>query len=89
VYGALTIVTKSLRAGRVGRRYVADLNSKGGKGPYTWTLAVGALPSGLTLEAATGKITGTPDTTTNTNLTFQVTDALGVTVQKVFALVIE
>jgi Putative Ig domain len=85
----LSIITKSLRTGRVGRRYVADLNSKGGKGPYTWTLAVGTLPSGLALEAATGKITGTPSATANTNLTFQVTDALGVAVQKAFALVIE
>jgi glucose/arabinose dehydrogenase len=89
IYGALSIVTKRLRAGRVGRRYVADLNSKGGKGPYTWTLAAGTLPSALTLEAATGKITGTPDTTTNTNLTLQVADTLGVAVQKAFALVIE
>ena len=89
VYAALSIITKSLRTGRVGRRYVADLNSKGGKGPYTWTLAAGTLPSGLALEAATGKITGTPSATANTNLTFQVTDALGVAVQKAFALVIE
>lgn len=89
VYAALSVITKSLRTGRVGRRYVADLNSKGGKGPYTWTLAAGTLPPGLALEAATGKITGTPSATANTNLTFQVTDALGVAVQKAFALVIE
>jgi len=89
VYAALSIITKSLRTGRVGKRYVADLNSKGGKGPYTWTLTAGTLPSSLALEAATGKITGTPSATANTNLTFQVTDALGVAVQKAFALVID
>ena len=32
----------------------------GGTGPYTWRVSDGALPSGLTLNAATGVISGKP-----------------------------
>ena len=43
----------------------------GGVGPITWSVATGALPGGLALNAATGAITGTP--TTNGNFSFTVT----------------
>jgi hypothetical protein len=33
---------------------------RGGTAPFTWSITSGALPSGLTLNAATGMISGTP-----------------------------
>jgi hypothetical protein len=89
VFTALTIATKTLANGRVGRAYLGKLTARKGKPPYTWSLAVGTLPAGLTLDPATGRITGTPTAADSVNLTFQVSDGLGVAVQKSFALNIQ
>jgi formylglycine-generating enzyme required for sulfatase activity len=51
----------------------AILDVTGGLEPYTWTVAP-ALPAGLTLNATTGSITGTPTTAGNTTVTFTVRD---------------
>lgn len=50
-------------------------SAAGGNLPYTYSIASGALPTGLSINAATGAITGTP--TTNGSFTFvvRVTDA--------------
>ena len=36
--------------------------AQGGTPPYTWSLASGTLPAGLSLSATTGAIAGTPTT---------------------------
>lgn len=41
--------------------YSNTLVVQGGKGPYTWAVTSGSLPSGLTLNAATGEVHGVPD----------------------------
>ncbi len=56
----LNITTTSLPSGRVTVAYSQTLQATGGTQPYTWSLASGALPKGLTLNAATGVISGTP-----------------------------
>src|SRR2546428_1293661 len=53
------ITTLSLPGGQVGTLYQTQLTATGGKQPYTWTLASGPLPSGVSL-AANGLISGTP-----------------------------
>jgi len=42
--------------------YSTTLAAVGGLQPYTWSLVSGSLPSSLTLDTATGEISGTPDT---------------------------
>lgn len=54
--------------------YQYTLLSTGGAGPLTWSITSGSLPSGLSLNASTGVITGTPSVSNNFNITFQVTD---------------
>jgi hypothetical protein len=44
----------------VGIRLGKTFTATGGMGPYTWTLASGALPPGVTLDSAKGTIAGTP-----------------------------
>lgn len=56
----LTITTTALPAATVGKRYSATLTATGGTGPETWSIIQGRLPSGLSLHASTGTITGTP-----------------------------
>lgn len=70
-----SVVTTSLPAGTVGAGYSWALQATGGTTPYTWELKSGSLPSGLSLSAGTGAITGIPSTAgTSNDLVFQVTD---------------
>ena len=71
----LAITTTSLTNGTVNAAYSATLAASGGTLPYTWSIASGGLPTGLTLNAASGAITGTPTTAGVSNFTAQVSDA--------------
>ena len=44
----------------VGIRLAKTFTATGGSGTYTWALASGALPAGVTLNTGTGTIAGTP-----------------------------
>jgi hypothetical protein len=70
----LAITTTSLPSGTVGTTYTTTLAASGGIAPYTWSLAGGALPPGLTL-GSTGAITGTPTTAGTSNFTVRAADA--------------
>ena len=39
--------------------YLEELQCWGGQPPYTWSISIGSLPTGLDLDTATGKISGT------------------------------
>ena len=72
----LSIVTSSLPNGLVGRAYSTTLVAKGGHGALSWALTAGGLPAGLTLESATGVISGTPgETAAGRPLTVTVSDS--------------
>ena len=70
----LAITTDSLPNGTLNVAYSATLAASGGTLPYTWSISDGALPGGLTLNASTGAITGTP-TTEAFNFTAQASDS--------------
>lgn len=75
--GPLTINTPCpLTAGTVGLPYTALLTGSGGSPPYTWSITVGALPPGLTLNAASGLISGTPTTPGTFAFTITLTDSV-------------
>jgi len=74
---AYNITTTSLPGGNDTVPYSETLISEGGNGKTTWTVTIGSLPSGLTLDSATGVISGTPDTVENPNFTVEATDAFG------------
>jgi Putative Ig domain len=54
----LQIATSGVGRAQVGKRYRLALASRGGVGGTGWALAAGSLPSGLTLNTATGVISG-------------------------------
>lgn len=70
----LTITTASIPYAGKDRFYQYALTANGGTLPYTWTLDVGTLHTGLVLNAD-GTITGTPTETGVKNFTVKVTDA--------------
>ena len=70
----LNITTTSLPDARRSRSYTQTLQATGGVKPYAWSLASGALPVGLSLNAATGVINGTPTTRGTWTFTVRVQD---------------
>ena len=73
--GSPSITTTSLPGGTVGQSYSATLAATGGKTPYSWIIASGSLPGGLSLGASTGVISGTPSATGQSRFTVQVSDS--------------
>src|SRR5947209_11729572 len=71
---AVKITTTSLAATQLGAAYSAALTATGGKQPYHWTLAAGALPAGLSL-ASNGLISGTITASGNFPVTVSVQDS--------------
>ena len=71
----LTISTTSLADGQVGGSYSATATATGGTTPYTWSLASGTLPAGLTLGGSTGTISGSPTASGTSSFTLKVTDS--------------
>jgi hypothetical protein len=72
-----TVTTSSLAGGKVGKSYSETLAVSGGVAPYTWAVSSGSLPNGLTLNAATGVISGTPAKAGTYSFSVRVTDVLG------------
>ena len=71
----LQIITSTLPDGQQGTTYSATLSATGGKTPYTWSITSGSLPTGLSLSASLGQITGTPTGSGTSSFTVQVQDS--------------
>lgn len=61
--------------GTIGVPYSFTYTVEGGRTPYTFTVDTGFLPDGLTLNAATGEISGTPTTGQTRSFAILVTDS--------------
>jgi YVTN family beta-propeller protein len=79
VFAALQIITPALAEGTVGQPYTYTPAVSGGDGNYSWKI-IGSLPSGLTMDKATGVISGTPAKTGSKSFKVKVTDGLKATV---------
>ncbi len=72
-FNALTVTTSDLENGVEDVAYADTLVATGGDGSYSWSVSSGILPAGLTLDAPTGEISGTPTGTGGgTSFTIQV-----------------
>ena len=77
VASAPAITSPALSGGEVGVAYAGAPSVGGGTTPYTWSLTSGSLPAGLTLDTATGAVTGTPTASGTSTFTLESTDADG------------
>ena len=71
----VSIITTSLPAATAGSSYNTMLQASGGVTPYVWSMATGQLPLGLSLNASTGVISGTPSASGTYGFTAAVRDS--------------
>jgi large repetitive protein len=64
-------------SGELGKAYSLQLAAGGGRSPYAWTAS--NLPAGLSLDQASGIVSGSPTSPGNAVVHVVVTDALGLT----------
>lgn len=84
--------TSPISEARVGDGYGFGFVMTGGSGEYVnFAITAGALPNGLSLDPATGVISGipAPGTAGTYSFTVEVTDSLGATVSQPFTLVVQ
>ncbi len=64
-----------LPRGVVGQPYTFQFQASGGVAPLHWAVAGASLPTGVSLDANTGRLTGTPTQAFTNVITVQVTDS--------------
>jgi hypothetical protein len=85
----------TLSPGMVGGAYAQDFFLSGGAGPYTWSLASGQLPPGLSMQTfsdprdADDELAGTPTTAGTYTFTMLLSDYNGQRATQQFTLVID
>lgn len=84
----VTLSPETLAAGTIGAAYNQTITASGGTAPYTFTVAAGMLPNGLTLNPNTGAISGTPTTAATTEFTVTATDANGFTGSRTYTITV-
>ena len=89
INAAPSITTTSLASGDVGIPYSQALTASDGTGPYTWSMASGTLPAGISLNASSGVISGSPTAAGTASITFVVTDSVGGNASKSLSITIK
>ena len=89
IIAPLTITTTTLPNGTINQHYSQTISVSGGTNPDTFALTSGALPPGITLNSASGVISGTSTATVGSfNFTVTATDAVNDTTSQSYHIVI-
>src|SRR5580700_7818088 len=72
--------------GEAGVAYSDQLTVTGGTSPFTWSVSAGALPAGMTLNASSGLLSGTPTSSGTYSFTVKITDTSGLSDAKSVSL---
>ncbi len=79
VIANLAVTSNSLPGGRVGAPYRATATAVGGTAPYAWQAS--GLPAGLSIDSASGQISGTPTAKGPAQVVLGVSDRYGIRAQ--------
>ncbi|MCX6589795.1 MAG: Ig domain-containing protein, partial [Acidobacteria bacterium] len=82
------LLTGTIPAGTVGQPYSQTVPFAGGLAPYTINLSSGALPAGLSLNATTGLLSGTPTAAGTGEAAILLADATGLSSTRSYTLTI-
>jgi uncharacterized repeat protein (TIGR02543 family) len=72
------IAPSGTQSGTVGSPFVLSLAAAGGIGAFTYTVSAGTMPAGVSLDPATGQISGAPTTAGTYTFTVRAADSNGV-----------
>lgn len=86
LYKPLVFDTASLPGGKANEAYNYTLSASGGTPPYTWS--ADDLPAGLSINADTAEIYGTPTIAGTSTINFSVTDNMGAKKNRTLTLII-
>ena len=86
INATISVNPATLPAATVGTPYSQIVSATGGTGTYTFSVTAGSLPAGLTLNAATGAITGTPSSAATSSFTITATDGNGATGSRAYSV---
>ncbi len=84
----VTLASSPAAATQVGVAYSQANVASGGTSPYAYAISAGALPAGVTLNAVTGLVSGTPTSAGAFSYTVQVTDAVAATATQAVSVTI-
>lgn len=73
----ININPPEMPTGTAGQAFTVLLSQAGGTEPIAWTVSAGALPTGLSLNQATGVLSGTPTAAGKFDFSIRATDANG------------
>jgi alpha-tubulin suppressor-like RCC1 family protein len=72
----LAVTSNALPSGTVGASYSAGVTAEGGRAPYAWQAS--GLPTGLSIDMASGQISGIPQAEGTAQVSLSVTDRFGI-----------
>ena len=88
INAAIGMTPASLPATTQNVAYSQTLSTTGGTGAITYSISAGSLPTGLTINSATGSITGTPTAAASYTFDVTATDTVGATKTNTYTIVI-
>jgi hypothetical protein len=86
---SLDIITSSLPDGVLDSPYSQYINAQDGTTPYTWSIASGNLPDGLSLDTDSGLVHGTSARADTFDFTIKVTDSASDTATSELSITIQ
>ena len=88
-FSSIVLPTASaLKGGTNGAAYSETISASGGQSPYSFAVTSGTIPTGTTLNTATGVISGTPTATGTFTFNITATDNSGMQGTSTFTIVI-
>ena len=88
INAAIVVNPATLPGGTVGRCLQPDDHGYRRQRNYTYAISAGALPAGLTLNASSGVISGTPTTAATSSFTVRATDGNGASATRAYTVTI-